>query len=128
MSRSLLEAKSIATLPASAAGAVVLKTFETLGIADEMKAKIKAQPTTSDIPRVLAKGEAEMGRFLINVLDVPGAAVVGPFPAALQQEFVFRSTIFARTQNAIAAKAFVDFLKSPSAIAVIKAQGMTPPG
>ena len=124
--QALLDAKSIATLPASAAGAQVLKTFERLGIGEAMKAKIKAQASPGDIPQALIAGDAELGVFLLNVLSVPGVDIVGPFPLDLQQEFVFRSAIVASTVNAFAAKAFVDFLRSPAAQAIITSQGMTP--
>ncbi len=124
--QTLLNAQSVATVPASAAGAVVLKTFETLGIAEEMKAKIKPQATPADIPLAVSNREAELGVFLLNVLAVPGVDVVGPFPLDLQQEFVFRSAAAADTMSAVAAKAFLDFLKSPAALAVFQAQGMTP--
>jgi molybdate transport system substrate-binding protein len=122
----LLSAGSIATVPASAAGAQVLKTFDGLGIGDAMKEKIKAQASPGDIPQALIDGKAELGIFLLNVLAVPGVDVVGPFPLDLQQEFVFRSAVAASTTNAVAAKAFVDFLRSPAAIAILKSQGMTP--
>ena len=124
--QALLDAKSVATLPASAAGALVLKTFERLGIGEEMKAKIKVQASPGDIPQALITGDAELGVFLLNVLSVPGVDIVGAFPPDLQQEFVFRSAIATSTVNAIAAKAFVDFLRSPAAQAVMKSQGMTP--
>jgi molybdate transport system substrate-binding protein len=122
----LLSAGSIATVPASAAGAQVLKTFDGLGIGDAMKEKIKAQASPGDIPQALIDGKAELGIFLLNVLAVPGVDVVGPFPLDLQQEFVFRSAVAASTTNAVAAKAFVDFLRSPAAIAILKSHGMTP--
>ena len=124
--QALLDAKSIATLPASAAGAQVLKTFERLGIGEAMKAKIKAQASPGDIPQALIAGDAELGVFLLNVLAVPGVDIVGPFPPDLQQELVFRSAIATGTGNALAAKALIDFLRSPAAQATIKAQGMTP--
>jgi molybdate transport system substrate-binding protein len=122
----LLSAGSIATVPTSAAGAQVLKTFDGLGIGDAMKEKIKAQASPGDIPQALIDGKAELGIFLLNVLAVPGVDVVGPFPLDLQQEFVFRSAVAASTTNAVAAKAFVDFLRSPAAIAILKSHGMTP--
>ncbi len=122
----LLNAGSIATLPASAAGAQVLKTFERLEIADAMKEKIRPQPSPGDIPQAVIDGKAELGIFLLNVLAVPGVDIVGPFPPDLQQEFVFRSAVAATTRNAFAAKAFVDFLRSPAAQAIITSQGMTP--
>lgn len=124
--QTLLDAKSVATLPASAAGAQVLKTFERLGIGEAMKAKIKAQASPGDIPQALIAGDAELGVFLLNVLSVPGVDIVGPFPPDLQQEFVFGSAIATGAGNALAAKAFIDFLRSPAAQVVMKSQGMTP--
>src|SRR3954468_22163728 len=44
LKQTLLKAQSVATIPASAAGAQVLKAFERLGINEEIKAKIKPQP------------------------------------------------------------------------------------
>jgi molybdate transport system substrate-binding protein len=123
----LLAAKSISTLPASAAGAQVLKTFDRLGIADDVRGKIKAQTSPAGVPQAVVAGEAELAVFLLNVLAVPGVEIAGPFPAELQQELVFQSAIAAGTFNAAAARAFVDFMKSPEARAVIAAQGM-PPG
>jgi molybdate transport system substrate-binding protein len=124
--QTLLQARSVAFLPQSAAGAIVMRTFDTLGIADAMKAKTRPQPTTGDIPRAVAAGEAELGVFLLNVLAVPEVNIVGPFPAPLQQEFVFTSAIAAKARDKTAAEAFVDFLKSPQAISIMRAQGMTP--
>src|ERR1700687_6063442 len=55
----LLKAQSITLYPESAAGAYVMRTFERLGIANEMKAKLKPQTAPAQIPQAVAKGEAE---------------------------------------------------------------------
>ena len=126
LKKTLLAASSIASVPASAAGAYVTKVFERLGIAEEMRAKTKVQAGPPQIAPAVAKGEAELGVFLTNVLTAPGVELVGSFPADLQQELVFTSALAADTREADAANAFIDYLKSPAATATIKAGGMTP--
>ena len=126
LKKTLLDAQSVAFLPASAAGAYVSGVFERLGIGEAMKEKTKPQSATGDIAKAVAKGEAELGVFLINVLMAPGIEIAGPFPAELQNDLVFTSAIAADTKEAEAAKAFITYLKTPAAVAVIKAKGMKP--
>jgi molybdate transport system substrate-binding protein len=126
LKKTLLDAQSIAFLPASAAGAYVSNVFERLGITEAMKAKTKPQTTTGEIAKAVASGDAELGVFLINVLKAPGVELAGPFPASLQQELVFTAAVAADTKEADAAKAFISFLQTPAATAVIKAKGMEP--
>ena len=122
----LQKAQSIATLPESAAGAYVLKVFDKLGIADEIKPKIKAQKSAPEIPAAVAKGEAELAIFLANIVTAPGVDYVGPFPGDLQQDLQYGGAVAADSKNAAAAKAFLDYMQSPEAAAVFKAKGTTP--
>lgn len=126
LKKTLLDAKLITYLPASAAGAYVSSVFERLGIAEAMKPKTVAQTSPGDIPKAVAKGDAELGVFLINVLMAPGVELAGPFPGELQNDLVFTAAVAADTREADAAKAFIAFLQTPEAAAVIKAKGMQP--
>src|ERR1700742_3847087 len=124
--KTLLDARSITFLPASAAGSYILKMFERLGIAEAMKAKTIAQaPPTGIVPAVVS-GQAEIAVFVNNVLTAPGVDIVGPFPSGLQQELVFPAALAVDTKQKDAAQAFIDFLMSPEATAVLKSKGMTP--
>jgi molybdate transport system substrate-binding protein len=122
----LLNARSIASIPESATGYSIARVFDRLGIAEAMKAKIKPQPNPAQVVAVVAGGEVELGIFLINVLTAPGLDVVGPFPAELQENVVFTAAVARDCKEAAAASALIDYLRSPAAIAIIKAKGMNP--
>jgi molybdate transport system substrate-binding protein len=124
--KAFLAASSVAFLPSSAAGAYITKVFDRLGISEEIKAKTRVQAAPAAIAPAVAKGEAELGVFLTNVLIAPGVELVGPFPGELQQELVFTSAVAADSREADAARALIDYLKTPAATALIKAAGMTP--
>ena len=122
----LLQAQSIASIPASATGYSIARVYDRLGISEQMKAKTKAQPNPPAVVAAVANGEAELGIFLINVLTAPGLDVVGPFPSELQENVVFTAAVAAEAKEPAAAKALIEFLKSPAALAIIKAGGMNP--
>ncbi|HLJ01499.1 MAG TPA: substrate-binding domain-containing protein [Bradyrhizobium sp.] len=124
--KTLLDAKSVTFLPASAAGAYILTVFERLGIDQAMKAKTLVQDQPVGIVPAVIKGEAELAVFVNNVLTAPGIDIVGPFPAEVQDELIFPAALAVDTKETAAAKAFIDFITSPAAVAVIKAKGMTP--
>ena len=122
----LLNAQSVASIPESATGYSIAKIFVRLGIAEQMMAKMKAQPNPAQVVAAVAKGDAELGVFLLNVLTAPGLDVVGPFPAELQQEVVFTAALSANTKETAAAAALITYLLTPEAVAIIRARGMTP--
>ena len=126
LKKTLLDAQSIAFVPASAAGAYVLGVFERLGIAEAMKAKTMPQATPAQIAPAVSKGEAALGIFLTNVLIAPGVDLAGPFPAELQQQLVFQAALALATNQADAANQFRNYLTTPAAAAVFTAAGMNP--
>jgi molybdate transport system substrate-binding protein len=125
MKAALLQARSVTIYPESAAGAYVMKIFERLGISEAMKAKTKPQ-LPGQIAAAVAKGDAELGLFLTNLLIAPGVELAGPFPAGLQNDLVFVGAVAADSNEADAAKAFIAYLKTPEAAAVFRAKGVKP--
>jgi len=126
LKQALLGARAIASLPASATGVQLAGVYERLGIAEEMKAKIKAATTPQGIVEAVANGEAELGVFILNVLTDPRLDVVGPLPGDLQREVVYSGGIAVNAKAPDAAKAFLDYFRSAAGAAVIRAKGMTP--
>ncbi len=126
LKQTLLKARSIASIPASATGTQLSGIYARLGITEEMKARTRAQPAPGQIVEAVANGDAELAVFLLNVLNDPRLDVVGPFPAEVQREVVYAAGIAANSKEPEAARAFVAYLMSQPAIAVIKAKGMSP--
>ena len=132
LKRMLLAAKSISYVdPASggASGIHFAKVLDRLGIANEMKSKtVFPNPKTpAEVGVLVANGEAEIGVHVIQeLIPVAGIDLVGPLPGDLQNTIVFSAAIITGAKDATAAKALVDFLRTPDSAKVIKAKGMDP--
>jgi molybdate transport system substrate-binding protein len=122
--RALLNAKSVATSPQSASGAYLAGLLERLGIAAEVKPKLKSPPVnTGGAFGAVARGEAEIGFSAAAI--IPGTELV-PIPAELQLYQVFVAGVGTDAKETDAAKALVKFLTSEAAVPVIRAKGMEP--
>ena len=126
LKETLLRARALASIPASATGTQLAAVYEVLGIAEKMKAKTKAQPNPAQIIETVANGAADLAVFLVNVLTDPRLDVIGPFPGQVQREVVYTTAVAANAREPEAARAFIAHLLSATAGAVIKAKGMTP--
>jgi molybdate transport system substrate-binding protein len=126
LKQTLLDADSIASIPASATGTQLADIYHRLGITEEMKAKTKPQPSPPHLVEAVANGEAKLGVFGLNILMDSRLDVAGPMPGELQREVVYAAAIAANSTNPEAAQAFMRYLLSPPAAAVIKAKGMNP--
>jgi molybdate transport system substrate-binding protein len=125
--RALLDAKSIAYVEAGAGSPYFKGLLERLGIAEEVRPKLKPQPTSNPAAKAVANGEAELGITAISeILPYAGAEVVGPLPPEIQFYSVSAAVIATDTRQAEAAKSLIRFLTAPAAIAVLKAKGLDP--
>jgi len=130
LKRTLLAAKSITYLnPADggASGIHFAKVLDRLGIANDMKSKTVLAPKVGAVGALVANGEAELGVIQYQLLfSVPGIEIVGPLPGDLQDTTVFSGAIMGDARSGEASRALINFLRSPEAAAVIKANGMEP--
>ena len=132
LKRMLLAAKSISYVdPASggASGIHFAKVLDRLGIANEMKSKtVFPNPKTpGEVGVLVANGEAEIGVHVIQeLIPVAGIDLVGPLPGDLQNTIVFSAAIITGAKDPAAAKALVDFLRTPDSAKIIKAKGIDP--
>jgi molybdate transport system substrate-binding protein len=127
--RTLLEAKSIAYPdPSGGAAAAVSfdETLKKLGVAAQVESKLKRAQGGAGAMAMIAKGEAEIGLTFVSEMEDPGIDVVGPLPAGISPPTTLVGFISSHAKDPAAAKALLDFLSSPAAAAVYKAQAMQP--
>jgi molybdate transport system substrate-binding protein len=123
--RTLLNAKSIAHSGGSS-GLYFLGLLDRLGIAEDVKAKLKPQPGGSAAKAVVT-GEAEIAvTGIVPILLMPGAEVVGWLPSELQSYVIFTGGISAAAKEAEAGRALLNFLTMPATVAAFKTKGLEP--
>lgn len=125
LKRAVLAAKAI-VYSHGPSGVYIAGLFQRMGIADELKPKVKlvqGEPAGA----VVARGEAEIGfQQMSELLPVPGIDILGPLSADVQQITVFSAGLHVSSKQPDAAKALVKFMTAPAAIPVIRKKGMEP--
>jgi len=125
--RALVNAKSIAYSKEGQSGTAMARLIERLGLAEELKARTVLETRSGKVAANVVEGKAELAFTLLSeILPIAGAEVAGMLPAELQSYVVFTAGVGAGAANPQAAKAFIDFLKAPAALPVLKAKGMEP--
>ena len=121
--QALLKAQTIAYSDGGLSGTYLKGLFERLGIADELKSKVRHGRGGE----MVNQGKAEIGLTQISeLISEPGVELAGPLPPEIQQYTVFPGGIAAAAPQAEAGKALLKFLKSPDAAKVLKAKGLEP--
>jgi molybdate transport system substrate-binding protein len=119
----LLKAQTISYSDGGLSGIYLKGLIERLGIADELKPKIRHGRGGE----MVSQGKAEIGLTQISeLLAEPNVEVAGPLPPEVQQYTIFPAAIGAAAPQAEAGKALLKFLKSPEAAKVLKAKGLEP--
>jgi len=125
LKRAVLAAKSI-VYSTGPSGIYLAGLFQRMGIADQIKHKIK-QVQGEPAGAAVARGEAEIGfQQMSELLPVPGIDLIGPLPADVQQITVFSAGLHVTAKEPDAARALVKFLTAPAAAPVIRKKGMEP--
>lgn len=126
----LLAARAVATIDPAAGGSsgiYLWQLFDRMGIAAQLKPKAVLVPGGLVAQRLL-DGQADIAIHQISeILAVPGATLVGPLPAEIQNYTVYSGAVGAKARDAAAAQAFLGALSGPSAAQVLKDKGMEAP-
>jgi len=108
-------------------GVYIISLFEKLGVADQVKEKLKQTPTGVFVGTIIANREVEIGFQQVSELgNFPGVDYAGPLPADVQQTTVFSSGMIVGANEAEAAMALVKFLTTTEAGVAFKKRGMEP--
>jgi molybdate transport system substrate-binding protein len=125
--RMLLAAKSITypNLSGSAAGATLGEMFNKLGITEQMETKVKRVQGVSPAALV-GKGDVEICMTFLSELNEPDLDIVGPLPPEIAKVTSLVGFVSTHAKDPATAKAFLEYISSPQAAAVYKAEKMQP--
>jgi molybdate transport system substrate-binding protein len=128
--QALLAARAVAYIdPASggSSGIYLAQLFQKMGIAPQIAAKAVLVPGGLVAQRVV-DGQADLAIHQISeILAVPGAALVGPLPAEVQNPTVYAAALSTSAADANAALSLLILLASEETQAVLKERGMVAP-
>lgn len=127
----LLAARAVAYIDPAAGGSsgiYLTGLFQKLGLADAIRPKAVLVPGGLVAERLL-RGEADIAIHQISeILAVPGAELVGPIPAEVQNYTYYAAGIAQAGGNPDAVRALLGVLGgNPAAHAAVREKGMEPP-
>ena len=108
-------------------GTHLTRLFARWGIADAIAARIVQTPPGVPVGALIASGDVELGfQQLSELMDVPGVAIVGALPDAVQAVTVFAAAVSAVAHDRVAAARFLAYLASPQVVHIKREHGMEP--
>jgi molybdate transport system substrate-binding protein len=106
----------------------MVKLLAQLGIADAMRAKTRHFKDGTEALHAIAKGELALTIApMTSIRVVPGVALGGPLPDALQSTTVYAAALSQKSAGSGPAKALMATLTSPAFAAVLRDKGIDPP-
>jgi molybdate transport system substrate-binding protein len=123
----LLNAKAIATSGQGSSGRYVDALIEKLGIAAQVRPKIKSGGP-GESAKLVERGEVD---FVVSglppLLGHPNIEWLGLLPDEIQQWLTFSAGLSVKAAQPDAGRAFLKLLTSPDAVALVKTKGLEPP-
>ncbi len=124
--QALLNTKSVAYPEEGASGIYFTSLVTRLGIAEEMKSRLRPMPGEYNV-EVVATGEAEMVVVVASrMFGVKGVEVAGLLPPELQTWIGFATGVSARAKDPALARQLTRYFTAPSAEPLLREIGMEP--
>jgi molybdate transport system substrate-binding protein len=130
LKRALLAARSVGHTAPAGGGITALhliRTFEKLGIAQEVAAKTKlaAGGPNGRVSTLIVNGEAEIAfQQVSELMSNPEVEVIGMLPDELQQITINSAGVTAVAKEPDAARALIAHMTTPAALALYKTKGL----
>jgi molybdate transport system substrate-binding protein len=108
-------------------GVALQKLFAQWGIVERMRDRLVQAAPGVPVGALLARGEVALGfQQLSELMHVEGVDVVGAMPPGLQISTTFSGGVCAASTQPEAARALLDFIRSPAADEARRLHGMQP--
>ena len=123
----LLQARSIG-YSMGPSGAYVEKLITNLGIADEVRPKLRQATSGREVGKLIASGGAEIGfQPISELVHAEGVDFVGGLPNDIQSFTVYSFAAHTQVRDEKAVQELSNFLKSPQVRAAFQSAGMELP-
>jgi molybdate transport system substrate-binding protein len=128
LKKALLDAKSIG-YSTGPSGVYIASLFQKMGIAEQVKSKLRQTTPGQRVSLMVASGDAEIGfQQVSELIHETGIDYIGPLPAEIGNITTFSAGVHREAHQPDAAKALVQHLKASNAAPTIKKYGMEPAG
>lgn len=122
----LLGVKSVAYPGEGASGKYFVSLVDRLGIAAQMKPKMRPMPAQYNV-EVVASGEVDLVVVVASrISGVPGVELLGTIPQALQTWIGFAAGVNSAAREPEAARQMIRYITAPAAAPVLTAMGIEP--
>ena len=124
--QAVLDAQSV-SYSTGPSGVALQKLFERWGIFEAIKERLVVPPPGVPVASLLAQGLVALGfQQYSELMAVEGITVLGPLPPEIQITTTFSSGCCARSAQAPAVQALLDFMAGPEAAKTKRQLGMEP--
>jgi molybdate transport system substrate-binding protein len=108
-------------------GVALQQLFARWGIADAIQSRLVQAPPGVAVGSLVARGEVALGfQQLSELMHLDGIEVVGPMPPELAIVTTFTGAVCTASAQPNAARALLDFIRSPAADEARRRNGMQP--
>ena len=124
---SVLAARSIG-YSTGPSGVALQRMFERWGILDAVRTRLVVAPPGVAVGDLVARGDAALGfQQRSELMHVEGIDLIGAMPTGAEIDTIFSGGVLAASRRPVAARAFLDFVRSPAANAARQRNGMDSP-